>query len=100
MLITDQRMPGMSGTELLRKSHTIDPDIVCMLITSENDAGTFIDALMHSGAIRVINKPWKPDQLLEVIEAALEKQETLSEAKKAMNQLKRASESLDRVVKG
>lgn len=33
MLITDQRMPGMTGTELLRKARLIDPDIICLLVT-------------------------------------------------------------------
>jgi DNA-binding NtrC family response regulator len=99
LLITDQRMPGMSGTELLQKSRALYPDMACFLITAENDVGTFVDAIVNFGAICVINKPWEPTQLLKTIASALEKYEGLHKNKEAIDQLKRASESLSKLVK-
>lgn len=99
MLIADHVMPGMSGTELLRAGQAIDPAMVCLLITAEKDVGVFIDAIMNAGAIRVINKPWEAESLLQVVEAVLAKYETLIAHKKAMSQLKRASDSLNKIVK-
>src|SRR5689334_7757794 len=58
LLITDQRMPGMSGTDLMRESRLLNPDLFCILMTAENDMDTLINAIVESGPIRVINKPW------------------------------------------
>jgi DNA-binding NtrC family response regulator len=99
LLITDQRMPGITGTELLRKSRALDPDMVCMLITAETDSGTFLDAIMKSGAVRVIKKPWDPDKLLKMVEASLERYESHCETKRAINQLKKVNEQLDKTVR-
>jgi len=99
MLITDQRMPGLTGTELLRKSRSINPDMVCMLITAESDSGTFLDAIMNSGAIRVIKKPWDPEKLLQTVETSLEKYESRCETKKAISELKKLNEQFDKTVR-
>lgn len=99
LIITDQRMPGMTGTELLRKSRTLDPDMVRMVVTANTDADTFIDAIKNSGAIRVINKPWDPDKVLELVRSALEKYEVLVGNKQAINQLKQANADLGKAVK-
>ena len=66
LLITDQRMPGMTGTELLRESQSLRPGMVSMLLTSNNDTETFIDAITKAGALRVINKPWDAANLLSI----------------------------------
>src|ERR1051325_178797 len=57
ILVTDQCMPGMSGTELLRQAHPLKPDMICLLMTASNDTTVFIDAMMRSGAVGVISKP-------------------------------------------
>ncbi|PYP89565.1 MAG: hypothetical protein DMF61_02535 [Blastocatellia bacterium AA13] len=99
LIITDQRMPGMTGTELLRKSRTLDPDMVRMVVTANTDADTFIDAIKNSGAIRVINKPWDPDKVLDLVRNALEKYEVLVGNKQAINQLKQTNADLGRAIK-
>ena len=99
LIITDQRMPGMTGTELLRKSRTLDPDMVRMVVTANNDADTFIDAIKNSGAIRVINKPWDPDKVLELVHSALAKYEILVGNKQAINRLKQANADLGKAIK-
>jgi len=99
LIITDQRMPGMTGTELLRKSRTLDPDMVRMVVTANTDADTFIDAIKNSGAIRVINKPWDPDKVLDLVRNALEKYEVLVCNKQAINQLKQTNADLGRAIK-
>lgn len=99
LIITDQRMPGMSGTEFLRKARAINPDVVCMVVTANADTDTFVDAIKNSGAIRVISKPWDPDKLLHQINSALEKYEILADNKQAIKQMKLTSEGLDRIVR-
>ncbi|HKV42009.1 MAG TPA: response regulator [Blastocatellia bacterium] len=99
LIMTDQRMPGMSGTELLRKSRALNPDIVHMVVTGNTDSETFIDAIKNAGAIRVINKPWDPDKVLQMVQMALEKYEVLVANKQAISQLKQTNQVLDRMSK-
>jgi two-component system, sensor histidine kinase and response regulator len=99
LILTDQRMPGMQGTELLRKSRALNPDMVRMVITATNDNETFVDAIRNSGAIRVISKPWDPDKLLQTIEEALGRYENLLENKQALSRLKEANENMKRIVR-
>ena len=55
LILTDQRMPGLSGTELLRRMRDTHPDTVRMVVTAQTDPETFIDAIRNSsshGALR------------------------------------------------
>ena len=98
VLITDQCMPGINGTELLRTAQSMDPTIVGMLMTANNDVGVFIEALTQSGAIRIINKPWSPDDVIKATRAAVERYEALLKDREAIGRLKHASRSLNRVM--
>jgi DNA-binding NtrC family response regulator len=99
LLITDQQMPGMKGTELISLARAINPDMVCMLMSGVNDTGVFIDALTKSGAVRVINKPWKAQPLLDDIEASLDRYESFMESKQSIDRLRHATESMDKTIK-
>lgn len=99
LILTDQRMPGMQGTELLRKSRALNPDMVRMVVTATNDSDTFIDAIKNSGAIRVISKPWDPDKILQVVKDALARYERLLENKEAISRLRQANEDLNKIVR-
>ena len=98
LLITDQRMPGMKGTELLRHSQLLRPMMVSMLLTSNKDSQTFIDAVVNSGAVRVVTKPWEAQDLLSVVETSLKMYESNLERQGAMERLKQINESLDKIV--
>jgi response regulator RpfG family c-di-GMP phosphodiesterase len=99
LLLTDQRMPGMLGTELLRKSRALHPDMVRMVVTATNDSETFIDAIKNSGAVRVISKPWDPDKVLQAITDALLRYESLLENRAAISRLKRTNADLNKIVR-
>ena len=98
LLITDQRMPGITGTELLREGQLLRPGMVSMLLTSNKDSETFIDAIMNSGAIRVINKPWEAAKLLSLVETSLQMYENFLERKGSIERLKQTSHNLDKIV--
>ncbi|HKP86254.1 MAG TPA: response regulator [Blastocatellia bacterium] len=98
MLITDQRMPGMTGVELLRESIAINPDMVRMMITGDSANSTFIEAIKNGGAIRVVHKPWDPDKLMQIIVASLEKYDVVLATKQSINRLKQANERLKKVT--
>lgn len=100
LIITDQRMPGMLGTELLRKCLTIKPGMVSLVVTANNDTDTAIEAITNSGAIRVINKPWNPDQILKTIQDALAVYERGLKNRKMISQLKQVNENLEQLTRG
>jgi Response regulator containing CheY-like receiver, AAA-type ATPase, and DNA-binding domains len=98
LLITDQRMPGMTGTDLMRQSRLIDPNMFCILMTAESDMDTLMNAIVESGALRVINKPWDPAKILIQVEDALEKYEAARKKKEVIDQLRRANQVLERIT--
>jgi len=98
LLITDQRMPGMTGSELLRHGQTLRPGMVSLMLTSSRDTETLIEAMMKSGAIRVLTKPFEPAELLSAVETSLKMFETNVERKKSMDRLKQTTQDLEKIA--
>lgn len=72
VLITDQRMPGEKGVQLLEKARQLRPGIVRILTTAYTDIQAAIQAV-NSGAIyHYVTKPWEPEQLEGTLKRALE----------------------------
>lgn len=71
LIITDLKMPGMNGIEVLKAVKTLQPDVPVIMITGYASVDTAVDAMKH-GAVDYIAKPFTPEQILEKIERALE----------------------------
>jgi DNA-binding NtrC family response regulator len=71
LIITDLKMPGMNGIEVLKAVKALQPDVPVIMITGYASVDTAVDAMKH-GAVDYIAKPFTPDQILEKIERALE----------------------------
>lgn len=72
VLISDQRMPIMTGSELLRHAREIAPDTVRILLTGYADADAALEAVNEGEIFRYINKPWGPKELRDTIAQAAE----------------------------
>lgn len=72
IVISDIRMPDMSGVELLKEAKKIAPEAVFILITAYASTETAIDALQH-GAYDFLTKPFKMEELVNIVRNALEK---------------------------
>lgn len=71
VIVTDQRMPGMSGAQFLEKAREIVPEAVRIVLTGYADVVAAVDAINKGGAHRYITKPWNDqDLVLAVREAA------------------------------
>jgi len=70
-LLTDIKMPGISGIELLEKVHAINSELPVLLMTAYADLDTAVDAI-KLGAFDFIIKPYKPAYLLHSIKRAVE----------------------------
>lgn len=70
LVITDLKMPGMSGMEVLQTLKTIYPHIPVVMITGYANVATAVEAMKH-GAADYIPKPFKPHDLIDKIDSAL-----------------------------
>lgn len=72
VVLTDHRMPGMSGVELLEYVSVHAPDTAGILITAFSDMPTLISAINRARVFRHIKKPWDADELLTALDQARE----------------------------
>ena len=71
LLLTDMKLPGMDGIELLRAALEIDPNLVGIVITAYASLETAVEA-MRSGAFDYITKPFESAKLLSTLSRAME----------------------------
>ncbi len=72
VIISDQRMTGMSGDELLRKVKDLSPDTVRMIVTAYSDLEPILNAVNEGLVARYVIKPWDRTELDEILRWALE----------------------------
>lgn len=70
IVLSDQRMPGTAGTELLRLVRDRYPAIRRMLVTGYSDLQAVVDAINNCGISRYISKPWDPACIMSAIQDA------------------------------
>ena len=71
ILISDQRMPSMTGVELLERAREIAPDVQRMVITAFSDMQAVMDAVNRGQVMRYFVKPWAKEELASALESAL-----------------------------
>src|ERR687894_460648 len=76
LVLTDLKMTGMDGIELLKRLLTFDSSIIVILLTAHGSIDSAKEALRH-GAFDYLEKPYDQEQLLETINRALTKLEVL-----------------------
>lgn len=80
LIITDLQMPGISGIDLLSQARVGHPDTTVVLITAFGSIENAVEA-MKAGAFDYLTKPVHPDELLLVVNRALERQRLLEEVR-------------------
>ena len=68
--MTDQRMPQMTGVELLQRAQEECPEAVRIIFTGYADIKAVIDAINQGQIYRYLTKPWDPDELVAVLRQA------------------------------
>lgn len=97
VLITDIRMPGTDGLELLSMALEIDPAMPVILITGHGDVSIAVEA-MRNGAYDLIEKPFSADRLTNVVSRALEKRRLVLENRSLRQELSGHAELDKRLV--
>ncbi len=95
VIISDQRMPEMKGTEFLSKTVPEFPDTVRIILTGFTDVEDLVEAINAGQVYRYITKPWDPDELKHVVERASETYDVL---KRQNEQLHRAEKQTKLMV--
>jgi len=90
LLITDQRMPGMTGIELLKKTVPLRPRMVRIILTGYTDVDALVEAINCGQVYRYVAKPWDNEDLRLTVRRGLEH----FESHKQRNELESANARL------
>lgn len=78
IIMTDQRMPRITGVELLKKAKLKNPQAVRMLFTGFSDVESIIAAINQGHIYQFLRKPWQPEELQEAVRQAAAEYERLA----------------------
>jgi DNA-binding NtrC family response regulator len=67
VVISDQRMPGMTGTEFLERARRVSPRSIRLLLTGYSDYNAVLSSVNDSEVFRFISKPWDNQKLLDTV---------------------------------
>ena len=94
VILSDQRMPEMTGVEVLRQAKAIRPETTRLLFTAYTDIRTVIDAINQGHVFRYIAKPCDPDELAVVVRQAVEHHNLIVEKNRLLAELKESNARL------
>ena len=94
VVLSDQRMPGMTGDALLARVRETHPDTVRLLFTGYADMQAVIKAVNQGGIFRYIMKPWDADELEAVVGQAFAQHDLLAERRRLVEELQGANARL------
>ena len=86
LIVTDLRMPGLTGLELLRAAKAIMPDVDVILLTAFGTVEEAVKA-MKDGAYDFLTKPFRREQLIKLVDKALERRDLIEQNKELKKQL-------------
>ncbi|GAA5504993.1 response regulator [Novipirellula caenicola] len=87
VIMTDQRMPSMTGSELMQKVRNTHPEAVRIIFTGYADTRAVVDAINQGELYRYITKPWDPDDLLDMLKEAAERYDVIDAQVELMHRL-------------
>ncbi len=98
VVLTDQRMPNMTGVEFVTKVCERHPETVRMILTGFADMDAIIQAINDGHVYAYITKPWEPEELKQVMRRAVEHHELTLENMRLVSELTRANVFLEAVI--
>lgn len=99
IIITDQKMPGMTGVEFLEKVVETHPDTMRLILTAYSDIDFIMRAVNKCGIYRYILKPWDTRELKIIIDKALQNFQLAQDKKHLLENLEKANKELEDKVR-
>ena len=84
VVMTDQRMPEMTGVEMLSQVRTRYPDTIRIVFTGYADIKAVVDGINTGGLYRYVTKPWDPDDLIALLHDAAAHHDRLLEQRQLL----------------
>ena len=98
VIISDQRMPMMSGTEFLSMTATQYPDIIRIILTGYTDVEDLVEAINAGKVFKYVTKPWEADELKAVVRQALDTHNVLKARTRELTRTLRRESLLNTVT--
>ncbi|MDH5597515.1 MAG: response regulator [Cyclobacteriaceae bacterium] len=98
LVITDQRMPEMTGVDFLKETVHDYPDIIRMILTGFSDIKDIIEAINKGKVYAYITKPWHKDELKLAIDNALQSISTKKIQEERIIQLEQEVKNLKQII--
>lgn len=98
VVVSDQRMPDMKGTELLAHVAKKAPLTTRIILTAHTDTGEILEAINRAEIFRYITKPWENQELLITLQQAVEHHDLLSQNQKLVRELAAVNKNLESLV--
>jgi serine phosphatase RsbU (regulator of sigma subunit) len=98
LVITDQRMPGMTGTDFLERIIPDYPDVIRIILTGFSDIEAVIHAINKGNVYRYIMKPWDREEMKITIDNALETFSLKQQNRQLIEDLREANKTLEQKV--
>ncbi len=98
MIISDQRMPMMSGTEFLSLTATQYPDIIRIILTGYTDVEDLVEAINAGKVFKYVTKPWESEELKGVVRQALDTHNVLKARTRELTRTLRQESLLNTVT--
>ncbi len=95
LVMSDQRMPEMTGVEFLKRLKDIRPDAVRLLFTAYADLGAVIDAINQGNVYRYLAKPWETEELRTVLRQAMDHHDLQAEKRRLVLEVQRQNQLLE-----
>ena len=99
LVISDQKMPGMSGLEFLKAVKAKKPDITTIMLTAYADADVAVEAINEAGVYKFVLKPWDTSELRITVKRALELRLLMMERDVLVKRLKEQEKVLKKIEK-
>ncbi len=100
VIMSDQRMPEMTGVQLMHRVKDAHPEAIRIVFTGYADIRAVVDAINNVGLYRYITKPWDPDELIEVLHQAAARYEQIVEHERLLTDIRQYVQQGQQLLQG
>ncbi len=95
VIVSDQRMPGMTGTEFLARSRDLAPEAVRILLTAFTDTDALMESINAANIYHFLLKPWDPTELTHTVRRGVERHRLATERNQLLRDLAEKNANLE-----